>query len=102
MVDLQQMRPDKYQGGFGLLRRLSRQLDRHVAEIDLSPLDSAVKEIHVTEKIVNERIGRMMIDFLRRARLLDPAFVHQNHAVRHFQRFFLIVRDKTLVIFNSS
>ena len=62
--------------------------------INFSLFNSAVKKIDVTKKIVNEGVGRMMIDFFRRAQLLDPAFVHQNHAVRHFQRFFLVMGDE--------
>ena len=53
-----------------------------------------MKQIDVAEKVVNEGIGRMMVDFFRGAHLLDPAFVHQNHAVGHLQSFFLIVGDE--------
>ena len=61
---------------------------------NFSLFDSAVKEIDVAEKIIDEGIGRMMINFFRRAQLLDPALVHQNHAVRHFQSFFLVMGDE--------
>ena len=88
------MRAHKNQSGLGLRRALRRQVDGQLAEINFSFFHSAVKQIDVTEKIVNERIGRIMIHFFRRAHLLDPAFIHQNHPVRHLQSFFLIMRDE--------
>ena len=36
----------------------------------------------------------MLVDFSGRADLLDLALVHQHHAVGHFERFFLVVRDE--------
>src|SRR4029450_6225460 len=53
-----------------------------------------MKKIDVAEKVVNEGIGGMMIDLVRRTHLLYPAFVHQNHAIGDLQCFFLIVRHE--------
>ena len=53
-----------------------------------------MEEIHVAEKVVNERAGGVVVNFVGRANLLDPALVHYHNAIGHFQRFFLIVRHE--------
>lgn len=93
-LDFQQVRPDKYQGGRGIRRAFSGQINGQFSQKDFSLFDAAVKQIDVTEKVVNKGIGRLMIDFFGRADLLDASFVHQHHSVRHFQGFFLIMGDK--------
>src|SRR5690606_24208123 len=47
--------------------------------------------IDAAQELINERIGRMVIDRFRAAILFHPAVVHHHHPVRHLQRLLLIV-----------
>ena len=53
-----------------------------------------MEQIDVAEKITDERRRRVMVHVAGRAGLFDPAFVHHNNAIGHFERFLLVVRDK--------
>ncbi len=57
-------------------------------------MHTAVKDIDVAEKLIDEGRGRIRIDFVRGADLLDASTVHHHHAVSDLQRFFLIVGHK--------
>ena len=46
------------------------------------------------EEVGNKRRCRFLDHLLRGTDLLDLAAIHQHHAIRHFQRFFLIMRDE--------
>src|SRR3990170_5241552 len=70
VVDLQQVRADVDHGGFSIQPHLLRELHRHIADMDLTPFDSPFEEIHVAEEIVDERVGRVVIDLIRRPNLL--------------------------------
>ena len=52
------------------------------------------QHIRLANKGRNEGRGRVGVDFLGRADLLDAALVHHHHAGGQFQRLLLIVRDK--------
>src|SRR5216684_7696951 len=88
------MRAHKNECCFRVFPRLRWKIDGNISKINLALLDAAVEQVHVAEKIVNKCIRRMMIDFVWRTHLLDASFVHQNDAIGHLQRFFLIMRDK--------
>ena len=60
-------------------------------DVGCAVIDAAVEQVYVSEKVVNERAGRAVVDLIRRSDLLDAAFVHHRHPVRDLQRFFLIV-----------
>src|SRR4030095_10618106 len=88
------MRSHKHHSGIDIRRALSRQINWQLPDKGLSFFYAAMEKIDVAEKIVDEGIDWMMIDFFRRADLLDAPFVHQDHPISHFQGFFLIVSDK--------
>jgi hypothetical protein len=70
------VRTDEYHRRLGVLRAFSRQVDGQFTQKSFPFLDTAMKQVNVAEKVVNEGIGRMMVDFFRSAHLLDAAFVH--------------------------
>ena len=53
-----------------------------------------MKDVHVTEELDDKLAHRAMEDLLRCASLLDTPLVHDDHAIGHFESFFLIVGDK--------
>jgi hypothetical protein len=53
-----------------------------------------VKTVHGAEEAVDERVGRMRIDGVGCADLLDTAVVHHHHAVGHLECLFLVVGDE--------
>ena len=53
-----------------------------------------MKEIHISQEVINKRRGRIVIDRLRRSNLFQPAVIQDRYAVGNLQRFFLIVCDK--------
>ena len=57
-------------------------------------LHAAVKHVHVAQELINERRGWMVVNLIRRARLLNATLIEHHHAVGYFQRFFLVVGDK--------
>ena len=52
-----------------------------------------VHDIALADKVRDERVFRLVVDFLGRADLLDAAVGHNDDRIRHRQSFFLIVRD---------
>jgi len=52
------------------------------------------EQVHVAEELQHEGRGRVVVDVVRRALLLDPAGVHDDHAVGHLHGLFLVVRDE--------
>ncbi|MNN17370.1 hypothetical protein D3C81_1305570 [compost metagenome] len=60
----------------------------------LAHFQAAVEQVHIAEEAKHKRRGRMVVDGLGRAVLLDVAAVHQHYLVGHFQRLFLVVRDE--------
>jgi hypothetical protein len=53
-----------------------------------------VKIVGLSQK-AHDKFGlRVMKDLLGSSHLLDAAFAHDHHPVRHLQRLFLIVRDE--------
>ncbi len=63
-------------------------------KMDGAVFDATAEEIDLTEEIHHEFGLRRVEDFVRRADLLDAAFVHHDDAVGQFQCLFLIVRDE--------
>ena len=53
-----------------------------------------MEEIVIAEEAENERIGRVLIDLLRRVILLDIAGIDHRHTVGDFECLFLIVRHE--------
>eukprot|EP00825_Cyclidium_porcatum_P004661 TRINITY_DN12205_c0_g1_i2.p1 TRINITY_DN12205_c0_g1~~TRINITY_DN12205_c0_g1_i2.p1 ORF type:complete len:116 (-),score=22.02 TRINITY_DN12205_c0_g1_i2:2-349(-) len=62
--------PDKGGGFFGGCTTL---------DLGISALLAAVKHIHVTKELIDERRSRAGIDLIRRADLLDLAVVHDDY-----------------------
>ncbi len=60
-------------------------------------VDSAVKQVHIPQEVVNKRRGGMIVDFLGRSDLLDLPIVHYHDPVGDFKRLFLIGDVKLLV-----
>ena len=50
-----------------------------------------MEETDVAQEFVDERRGRIVVDFGRRACLFDLALIHDGHAVGDFEGFFLVV-----------
>src|SRR5450755_5723 len=59
--------------------------------IGFSAVNAAVKQVHIAEEVIHKWGGRMVIDFVRSAHLLDVSVVHHHDTVGKFERFFLIV-----------
>ena len=55
--------------------------------------DDARKEVHDADEIADEPAHRVAVDLDRRTDLLDGALVHDDDAVGHGQRLFLVVCD---------
>ena len=53
----------------------------------------AVQDVAFADKVRHEGVFRLIIDILRPADLLDAAFVHDHHSVRHGEGFLLVVGD---------
>ena len=53
-----------------------------------------MEQVHIAQKIVDERSNRTMIDLVRTSDLFDAAFIHHRDAVGNLQRLILIVSDK--------
>ena len=53
----------------------------------------AVEDVALADEVRHEGILRLVVDHLRRADLLDPAFRHDHDGVGHGQRFFLVMGD---------
>ena len=68
------------------------KIDRPIAR---SQARLEVQEVHRrrADEVGDEHAGRPIVDFLRRADLLDPARVHDRDAIGHRHRLVLIVRD---------
>ena len=57
-------------------------------------MHAPAEQVHVAEKIIDERRRGMIVNLLRRANLLDLPVAQNGHAVGHFQRLLLVVRHK--------
>ena len=55
---------------------------------------AALEQIDIAQKAIDKGAGRVVPNLLRGADLFDLALVDDDHAVGHFQRFFLVVGDK--------
>ena len=58
----------------------------------------ARQRVGAADERVDEQRVRPVVDFGRRRILLEPALVEHRDAVRHRQRFFLVVRDQQVVV----
>ena len=77
-----------------LLEALVHALEGAAAELDLAVLEHhAVNDIGFADEIRNKGVDRLVVDIGRAADLLDNAVVHDNHAVAHGERLFLVVGD---------
>jgi len=59
--------------------------------VQIEARHAAGDEIRFAEETRDETVGRPVIEFVRRARLRHPAAAHHGDAVRHDERFFLVV-----------
>ena len=74
-------------------RRL-RQRHDVLADAQAQAVDTAGEPVDGAQEAVGESGGRLLVDLLRRAHLLDLALVHHHDAVGHLQRLFLVVGDE--------
>ena len=65
-----------------------------LVDVRLPVVDSAVKQVHIPQKFVDEGCGWVFVYVVGRSDLLNLAFVHHDHAVCYLERFFLIVGDE--------
>ena len=82
-LDLERVRPYEDQ-----------MVGRGLMDVGRAVVDAAVKQIDVAEEVEDERRGRLIVDLVGRADLLDPPLVHHHDAVGHFERLFLVVGDE--------
>ena len=93
-MNLQVVRPHQEPQGPAVGLAPLRIIEDPGTEHRLAPFDPAVKEVDVAQKIHHEGVGRVLKHLGGRALLLDPALVHDDDPVGHFQGLLLIVRDK--------
>ena len=75
-------------------RQLQRQrAEPHRGHAVVDRLDLAVEDVGLADEIGHEGVGRRVVELARRAVLGDDGIVHDDDAVGHRQRLFLIVRD---------
>ena len=53
-----------------------------------------MKQVYVSEEVVNEGSRRVIVDLFRRADLFDATVIHDHHAVGDFEGLFLIVSNE--------
>src|SRR5258705_411248 len=75
-----------------IMGRINRY--RRAADINLAVVHAPVKQVDVAEKVVDKRCRRMVVEFLGRARLLDPSVVEHHYLVSELERLLLIVGDE--------
>ncbi|KAG1089395.1 hypothetical protein G6F40_013318 [Rhizopus arrhizus] len=56
-------------------------------------VDHPVEQVDRPDELGHEAVGRLLIDLVRLADLLDPAGIHHRDAGGHGHRFFLVVSD---------
>src|SRR5688572_15257304 len=74
---------------------------REIADLGAEPAeasphdadDRSLNEVRVADKVGHELARRPLVDFARRADLLDAPFVHHRNLVRQRERLGLVVRD---------
>ena len=92
--DLEILRTDNDIDRRILLEALVHALEGAAAELDLAVLEHhAVNDIGFADEIRNKGVDRLVVDIGRAADLLDNAVVHNDNAVTHRQRLFLVVGD---------
>lgn len=72
-------------------RREQRRAYGHVLRQVL--VDHPVEQVDRTDELGDEAVGRLLVDLVRLADLLDPAGIHHRDAGGHGHRFFLVVGD---------
>ncbi len=87
-----QVQVDGVAGLEGAVAGVALQL--HVADLEaLVAQRHRAQHVDLAHEVGHEGRGWLLVDFHRRADLLDHAVVHHHDAVGHRQRFFLVVRD---------
>ena len=77
-----------------LLEALVHALEGAAAELDLAVLEHHTRDdVGFSDEICDKGVDRLVVDVSRAADLLDNAVVHDNHAVAHSERLFLVVGD---------
>ena len=59
------------------------------ADIGDAIVNMSFKQIYITQELIHERCGGMIVNLVRRAALFDSAVADHDHAICHFQCFFL-------------
>src|SRR5208282_4538190 len=93
-ADANVVRPHKCDGGHFERAALFGHGIFLVADFHGAAVGLAVKQIYVAEEIIDERRGRLVVDLLRRADLLDASVAQNGHAPGHLQRLLAIMGDK--------
>ncbi|KAG1386625.1 hypothetical protein G6F60_014416 [Rhizopus arrhizus] len=78
----------------GVVDRCREQRRAHGHVLGQVLVDHPVEQVDRPDELGHEAVGRLLIDLVRLADLLDPAGIHHRDAGGHGHRFFLIVGDE--------
>ncbi len=71
-----------------------RQRDAPFGDLDDATAGFTREEVGLADEAGDEAVGRAVVKLARRCDLLDVAAAHDRDAVRHGQRFFLVMGDE--------
>src|SRR5690349_15514556 len=60
----------------------------------VADLEAGVEEVDLPKELHDERIGRVVVDLLRRADLFDATVAHDDHTVGQLESLLLVMGDK--------
>src|SRR4051812_12372489 len=69
-----------------------RAADVPAAQLSDTLLDPAMKDVDVAQKVHDKGAGGILENLGRGADLFDATLIHEDHAVRHAEGLFLVVR----------
>ena len=95
IYDVNILRPDNHVNFFVFFETKIYTIKEYIIEPHLIIFyHRSGKNIALPNKISNKTVGRLIIDFLRCAHLLDLTILHHHNLIRHRQRLLLIVGHK--------
>ena len=71
-----------------------RQLQAECLEMQRAILYTSMKDVGMSKEVIDEWRGRVLVDFVRLAHLLDLTFPHDHDAIGSCQCFLLVMGDK--------
>ena len=80
-------------------RERARRAQGEAAAADVRDIDALAghghdprgQDVDLADETGDVQVGRLLVDFLRRADLFDAALIHDHHAIGHCKSLFLIV-----------